>query len=172
MDRDIKGRFVKGTNGNTYNGFGIWYDKKGYPKIRINNKDIMLHIYIWEKINGEKPKGYYIHHKDFNKSNYNINNLELLSQSDHLKIHGGWIRENNIWTKKPCKTCKKLLPLNNFYQRKGLTPLTNCIECLKIFFKEKNTIEYKIKRKEYMLQYYAKNKKIKWNIKGKWSWKK
>ena len=54
-------------DGNTYEGFGIWYDKKGYPCICLCGKDIKLHIYICERVNGEKPKGFDIHNKDFDK---------------------------------------------------------------------------------------------------------
>jgi len=46
--------------------------KKGY--IRINGK--MAHRIVWEKENGAIPDGYFIHHKDGNKQNNNINNLE------------------------------------------------------------------------------------------------
>ena len=160
MERDNKGKFIKGTNGNTYEGFGIWYDKKGYPNIWINGKSIKLHIYIWEKINGEKPKGYDIHHIDFDKKNYKIENLSLETKSDHLKIHAGWIRDSNKkWIKKPCKDCKKLLPLDSFYQRKGLTPSNRCIKCSAIYFKKiGENQQFKKKRKKYMKEYYESNK--------------
>ena len=145
-----------------YENFTIWYDKKGYPTIWINNKNVKLHIYIWEKVNGEKPKGIQLHHKDFNKKNYDIDNLELVTQSDHFRIHNGWLRENGVWTKKPCIDCKKLLPLDNFYQRKGMTPSNRCIECSKIYFKSiGETVGYKNKRKNYMKTYYKTNK-AKW----------
>lgn len=49
-----------------------------------------LHRDVWEYHNGKIKKGYHIHHKDFNKENNNINNLELLSAKDHSAIH-----ENN-----------------------------------------------------------------------------
>ena len=129
MERNKKGQFIKGTNGNTYDGFGIWYDKKGYATIFINGKNIKLHIYIWEKKNGEKPKGMQLHHKDLDKKNYKINNLELLTQSDHFKLHAGWKRENGKWIKKPCRGCERLLPLEDFYQRKGYTPTALCKIC-------------------------------------------
>lgn len=129
MKRNKKGQFIKGTNGETYGGFGIWYDKKGYATIWINGKNIKLHIYIWEKANGEKPKGMQIHHKDFNKRNYNLDNLELVSQSDHFRIHAGWVRENGEWIEKPCNGCKKTLLLDKFYKRKGHTPTALCKVC-------------------------------------------
>ncbi len=160
MKRDILGKFVKGSNGNTYDGFGIWYDKKGYPTIYINCKNIKLHIYIWEKVNGKKPTGMQVHHKDNNKKNWNIDNLELVTQSDHFKIHAGWVRKNKIWIKKPCKDCKQLLPLDKFYQRKGLTPLNRCINCCgiknKLMLKEDKT--FRERKRLYLKDYYKKNK--------------
>lgn len=62
-------------------------DKTGYylcTQIKGNKR---LHRYIWEKYNGKIPDGYHIHHKDHDKSNNDINNLELLSAKDHLHIH-------------------------------------------------------------------------------------
>jgi len=160
MERNKKGQFIKGTNGETYDGFGIWYDKKGYANIWINMKSIKLHIYIWKKANGEKLKGYDIHHKDFNKRNYKLSNLELLNKSDHLKIHAGWIRKNNKWILKPCKDCKKILPLDKFYQRKGLTPSNICIKCSLIMWKKKRKDKKWVEEKKKYLRNYYKNKKI------------
>jgi hypothetical protein len=48
---------------------------------------LMLHNYIWEKHNGKIPKGYEIHHIDCNKINNNILNLQLVTPSEHTKIH-------------------------------------------------------------------------------------
>ena len=89
MKRDIKGKFVKGSNGDLFEGYGKWYDKFGYPFIFVDGKNVMLHHYIWERHNGERPKGYHIHHKDGNKGNYDILNLILVSPSDHKKMHAG-----------------------------------------------------------------------------------
>ncbi len=160
MKRNIKGQFIKGSNGNTYEGFGVWYDRKGYPCIWINGKTIKLHIYIWEKAHGNKPKGFDIHHKDFDKKNYVLSNLELLSGSDHRRIHAGWIRKNGFWILKPCKTCKKLLSLNKFYPRKGLTPSNHCILCSNMNNKKRliSDPEYREKKRLYLKKYYKKNK--------------
>jgi len=57
MKRDSKGKFIKGTNGDVFEGYGKWYDKFGYPFIFVDGKNIMLHHYIWERHNGERPKG-------------------------------------------------------------------------------------------------------------------
>ena len=59
----------------------------GYPTIWINNRNTLLHRYVWEKYNGKIPKGYHIHHKGENKHNYNLNNLEMISFHEHRKYH-------------------------------------------------------------------------------------
>lgn len=66
--------------------FGKGYSMKGYIYIYVNNKP--LHHLVWEKHYGKKvPKGYQIHHKDKNKTNNDINNLQLISASEHTKLH-------------------------------------------------------------------------------------
>jgi len=97
--------------------------------------------------------------------NFELSNLELLSRHDHRKIHAGWVREAGAWIRKPCKDCKKLLPLDYFYQRKGLTPSQRCIKCSSPYFKSKRTPKFIARRKEYMKKYYELNKVEKWGIK-------
>ena len=157
-ERLSNGRFKRKVSDNNYNGLAIYYDKKGYATVWLNGRDRKVHVLEWEKHNGEKPQGFEIHHKDENKWNWDINNLELLSNSDHQRVHAGWVKENGEWTKKPCKDCKQLLPLDNFYQRKGLTPSNRCIECSSIYFKSIRTPEFVEKKKKYLKEYYQKRK--------------
>lgn len=160
----------------------IFYDAKGYPLVWINGKSCKVHILVWEEINGSRPKGYNVHHKDFDKTSFIPENLELLSNSDHQKIHAGWIKKDGKWHSKPCSTCKQILSLDNFYQRKGYTPSANCKKChcdktkqwakknkklkksiaLKSYHKNKPTILTKEKRsmlaKERALRVWAQRK--------------
>jgi len=46
-----------------------------------------IHRLVYETFVGEIPKGFTIHHKDFNCQNNRIDNLELLSTKEHSKIH-------------------------------------------------------------------------------------
>lgn len=64
-------------------------DKTGYylGTVKENGKRQRLHRYIWEYYNGEIPKGYDIHHKDHNKDNNELDNLELITRSQHSKLH-------------------------------------------------------------------------------------
>lgn len=61
-----------------------------------------MHSFVWEYYNGPIPKGYEVHHKDFNKANNDISNLILLTISEHRKLHASlltdeqreWKRQN------------------------------------------------------------------------------
>lgn len=48
---------------------------------------IRHHRFVWEVVNGAIPKGYEIHHKDKNRTNNSINNLELIESSTHKSNH-------------------------------------------------------------------------------------
>lgn len=97
-----------------YERHKVKFKHKKYPYIYLNGTTKYVHVIVWEKIHGKKPKGYDIHHKDFDKTNWEEDNLEPLSQSDHQRIHAGWVREGGAWVKKPCCVCKKLFPLKEF----------------------------------------------------------
>ena len=69
-----------------FNGLTFIRDKQtGYY---LNSKTHKrLHVYVWEYHNGIKPQGYHVHHKDLDKQNNNIDNLILLTPSEHAKLH-------------------------------------------------------------------------------------
>ena len=46
-----------------------------------------LHRAVWEYHNGPIPKGWHVHHKDEDRSNNCISNLELLHGSAHASLH-------------------------------------------------------------------------------------
>lgn len=58
---------------------GYWISTD-YPRIRA-------HRWVWNNIHGPIPKGYHVHHKDENKSNNDIINLELIEGSRHYRHH-------------------------------------------------------------------------------------
>lgn len=98
----------------------IWYgekfskNKSGYWKGRSGKS---AHRWVWEKVRGSIPAKMHVHHKDGNKDNNCIANLELLSASAHARLHGvtrtpyrqpegsGQIAEE-LWTKE-CVHCQK-----------------------------------------------------------------
>jgi DNA-directed RNA polymerase subunit RPC12/RpoP len=86
------------TNHQEHYGKKFYQDKdKGYwistccPKIRA-------HRWVWIQNHGKIPKGYHVHHRDENKSNNSIENLELIESSRHLSIH--ITEEKREWARK------------------------------------------------------------------------
>lgn len=69
---------------------------------RHSTMRIYMHRYVWEFYNGKIPKGYEIHHIDFDRGNNDISNLQLVSKAEHRKIHADlltdkqreWKRQN------------------------------------------------------------------------------
>ena len=65
-------------------------DRVYYKKLFIKNgkkTPVWLHRYIWEKANGEIPKGFVIHHRDGNPENNALDNLVCITQKEHSKAH-------------------------------------------------------------------------------------
>lgn len=156
-DRNQHGQFVKRQTGDQFEGFAVWLDRKGYPCIWLQNRSVKVHIFVWERANGPKPQGYDIHHKDYDKSNYALDNLELLSHSDHQRIHAGWQREQGDWIAKPCSRCKVVLPLSEFYPRKGYTPTAQCRPCHNVSSAENVTRNFEmVKRRKH--EWYLRRK--------------
>ena len=79
--------------------FGITIGDDGLPTQKFNGKDFKLypreyyfsrgtkriHVQVWESVNGKTPKGFHIHHKDGNKQNNIVSNLEYIHPKRHRK---------------------------------------------------------------------------------------
>ena len=141
----------------TYDGRKVWFDRKGYATVWVDGKSKKVHVLEWEKHNGPKPEGHDIHHRDENKANWSIENLELLTTQDHQRVHAGWIKVNGEWAKKPCTSCGEVLPLGEFYPRKGYTPSARCKRCHCQATKDWQQRNPE-RRKEIALKSYRKNR--------------
>lgn len=92
----------------------------GYKRIYINGKRTLEHRFLIEKIIGRQLKtGEIIHHKDGNRLNNSLSNLELLnSQSDHIThFHNNRPRifDWNIFIPKKSKHCHICKKINTSY---------------------------------------------------------
>lgn len=74
-----------------------------YKKVWYKNRQAWKHRVVWEEKNGVIPKGYQLHHKDGNKENNRISNLECLSRAEHRAIHTKELRKRKF----SCKICSK-----------------------------------------------------------------
>lgn len=71
-----------------YDGHVINFSSNtGYPTIYIDGKNVLLHRYVWEKHHGTIPDGFEIHHKDKNRHNYDLSNLEMVCAVEHHRQH-------------------------------------------------------------------------------------
>lgn len=60
----------------------------GYIRIAVGSKRHYLHRYLMEAHLGRSlAREEHVHHKDGNLENNDINNLELLTDSQHLALH-------------------------------------------------------------------------------------
>lgn len=63
---------------------GVTYHREKHGSYR---QVIGVHQAVYEYYYGEVPKGYHIHHIDCDKSNNLITNLQMLTKTEHIKIH-------------------------------------------------------------------------------------
>lgn len=70
-----------------YDGIRFTPSGHGYYRATSRKGHLSLHRYKYEKEVGVIPEGYDIHHKDWNKQNNAIENLECISKSDHARIY-------------------------------------------------------------------------------------
>jgi len=111
--------------------------KKGYHRLTIwypetkSSRNVFAHVWIWEQAHGPIPKGYCLHHKNGDKQDNRLENLELVDFATHKRIHGGCELRNGIWWK-PCKTCKEFKPINKEYwylSKEGWPQRGRCRKC-------------------------------------------
>lgn len=69
--------------------FGHVYQRKdGYYQISSGeHQGKLLHRLIYEETFGPIPEGFHIHHLDNDKNNNALENLVLISKSNHHKLH-------------------------------------------------------------------------------------
>lgn len=97
QERSRKGTFQKGRlphNTKADGVISIRTDKEGreYQWIRISKaKWKMLHVYNWEKVNGEVPNGMIIVFKDGDRMNCHISNLECITLQENMRRNSYWI---------------------------------------------------------------------------------
>ncbi len=81
-----KSESLKGIKHPRYKGGHI--DKMGYKSIWVDGKLIREHRHLMQlHLNRKLDRSEFVHHKDENPLNNNLDNLEIMSNSEHTIIH-------------------------------------------------------------------------------------
>lgn len=93
--------------------------EKGYIRLWNNQSGGLEfeHRRVWEETHGKKvPGGYSLHHKNGNKQDNRIENLELVDALTHKRLHSGCKLVDGVWWKR-CAKCEKVKEINkeNWY---------------------------------------------------------
>ena len=95
-----------------------WNYQKGYPTVALyfnkKNKRYFVHRLVYEAHIGEIPRGMQINHKDGNKGNPHVSNLEVVTPSENAKhawrigLNKKQYGENNSHSKLTTEEVKKI----------------------------------------------------------------
>lgn len=94
-------------------GKKFYLDKKRGYWISTTSPRVRAHVWVWKQTIGQIPKGFHIHHKDENKSNNSIENLQMLFSYEHLSMHSK--SEKN--RQRASKWCDQIRPLTKEWHR-------------------------------------------------------
>jgi len=99
--------------------------KKGYLRgfHPPSGRQRFEHNVVWEEHHGAIPAGMQVHHKDHDKKNNKIDNLEIMTPLEHKREHSGGRKIDGVWFK-ICPVCKVEKSVEeNYYKRKdGINP--------------------------------------------------
>lgn len=98
-------------------GYAVEYGP-GHPEADSRGR-VKIHRKVWHDTAGPIPGGYVVHHKDGDKANNSIENLECISDAEHRKRHAqdswrfGKIPHNKgkqavKWVSVVCVACGKM----------------------------------------------------------------
>lgn len=111
-----------------------------YKTTTLNGKPIQTHKKVWILANGNPPKGFHIHHKNHNKFDNRLDNLELMTCSDHTRHHfEEYYETHDVWNKgiEYGKT--------DGYKKSNESRIKNhervCLETLKLYEENNGTVK-------------------------------
>lgn len=92
--------------------------------------------WVWTQQYGELPKGYEVHHINFDKTDDRIENLVAMPRKEYRRIHADAIKEHKFIDgieHRKCQCCNEYKPLEQFYKRNNIYQ-GYCKQCSKSKF--------------------------------------
>lgn len=74
----------------------LYTSNRGYLRFSYKGKWLAVHRVVYETFIGKIPQGLVIDHKDENKTNNSIYNLQLLTIGDNVRKHWALVKEGRI----------------------------------------------------------------------------
>lgn len=62
-------------------------DKEGHLRIYLGGKTPLIHRLVYQAFVGLIPKGYVVHHIDYNPINNLYTNLKVMTRAEHIRLH-------------------------------------------------------------------------------------
>ena len=78
-----------------YNGFKYKFSQNYFRRRNDGKAERFLHRAVWVDHNGSIQDGFVVHHKDHNTRNNSIENLELITVSEHHRHHNAELWSDN-----------------------------------------------------------------------------
>lgn len=90
---------------------GIWNKKQISVVVindrqHVNNHHHPIYQLVWTVFNGPIPKGYVVHHKDHNSMNDRLDNLQIMTKSEHTIHHHTGIKQSDECKRKKSEKLK------------------------------------------------------------------
>jgi hypothetical protein len=107
--------------------------RKGYLRGNRGGRLMLAHVWVWEQAYGPIPDGYQIHHRDGDKRNNDLANLQLVTPTEHKRIHSPHYRRTDAgeWERR-CGICGEWKPpdAGHYYlSREGWPLYGRCRPC-------------------------------------------
>lgn len=112
---------------------GVEYRLYGNYFHRRTKSDVAeryLHRAVWVHHHGPIPEGHHIHHRNHDRSNNQVGNLEAIKAGEHLEAH------KRAWNRTPeAKRLHRALGLRNVHRTHANIKTFVCVECGKPYEK-------------------------------------